>query len=240
MSDPLNDGAAINEIAQKGASAPSNAEVAAVAKSEQATKEAETDHKVSNLDNKVAELLRKVNKISEVLPQLTAPARVAAPQVEQNYVDDSTEFMTKAEYKAYEAQRTTESLKLKQRDSYKAAMELYPELAAKDSEFYSAVDQYFSRNFSSDPNGPLEAAEFVAYKLGLSKQRIEKEVLNDETRRTRLLSEGGISPKTQKTEQVASKLNENRLKNLLGVDPEKIKARIKADPTRYTKTRKGE
>jgi Na+/phosphate symporter len=201
----------------------------------------ETAAKVSNLDNKVAELLRKVNKVGELstkvdqLLNYVSSSRPAQPAGLPSASDDDDDVpMTKAEYKAYEAFKTKEVLKETQKASLQKAVDAYPELSDQGSEFYQMVDKYFAKNFAGEPNGPEEAAAFVAFKLGYNKKAAAEAVLNDDARRSRILSEGGTAARQTAPETPGtSGINENRLKNLLGVDPAKIKARMKADPVRY-------
>lgn len=242
MSDDAKvDTSKVVEAIQAKNAVPSNADVNK-ALADSAKEQAAANTGIQPLENKVAELLRKVNKVGELdkkfdqlLTQLNAltPQPKAAPIVE-----DSDEYMTIGQYKAYEGHKAQETIKQQQGVNFAKAVEMFPELDKSsenfDAQFYNLTDKYFGDINPNDPEAPLKAAKLAALDLDKIGKAASKKVLDDDARRSRKLSEGGIPSRDTKPEP-KGKMNDQRLKNLLGVDPAKVAARIKLNPTRYGK-----
>lgn len=219
---------------------PTNAEVQQVMEQQKAPED-------TKADNKLAELLRKVNKVSELdkkvdqlLSYVSSIQQPAPAPVSPVFEGSDDEYVTKAELRAQERIAAERQIKSLQKQSLDSAKQMFPELDKNsehyDKEFYQLTDELFASSINpADPDGPLKAAKLAAVELNKIEKLARSKVLNDDARRNRILAEGGVEPKSSQAEKSVSKVNSTRLKQYLGVDADKIKARIKANPDRYTK-----
>ena len=183
------------------------------------------------LKNLKGEFNRRISKLSEKLDAVlnavgTRPAQASQPAAEAVNVD--------ADVKQYVDTAFTHQ---KQVDAWQSALEMFPELNPESDSFdeamYKAVDAEFSTNQRKDPKGPLKAAKLVALEMGKIDQLARSNVLKDEARRSRILSEGSSTPREAKKEKdAASQFNVKGLARL-GIDPAKLAKRIKENKDKY-------
>jgi hypothetical protein len=194
-----------------------------------------TDKKFTSLESKMDQL---INFMSEV-QQGTSGAR--ADNAASNYSSSSYDEMDPvAVARAEVATLRTEMLKKEQAASYKEACVLFPELDQAsenfDEDFFKQVDSEF-RKLSSlkDPQAPLKAAKYIALEQGKMDQLARSRVLQDDSRRSRLLEEGGSQGNHSAKKQASDELPKNlsTLAGLLKVDTDGLKKHIKANPSRY-------
>lgn len=198
------------------------------------------------VENRIAELTRKMNnsysKMDEKIDQLInyvqtvsnkPSAGNATTYSTQHEGDEAVAYTNVAVNKIRE-----EMLVEKQRASFEKAIDLFPELDPKsdhfDEEFYKEVDTEFrQQSLSRDPNAPLKAAKLVALDKGKIEKLQRAQVMADESRRTRILSEGGSTP--NKASKAKSGVTDSlrTLGGLLGVKPESIEKFMKTNSKKY-------
>lgn len=178
--------------------------------------------------NLKAEFNRKFSKINEKLDQLINGAvqshRQAAPAED---ADDAPE------YKQYVNSKFVEQ---GQKEAWNKALELFPELNQEsesfDENFYKAADKYYSSfDLKRDADAPFKAAKLAAIDLGKIEQLAKEKLYKDEARRSRILSEGSSKPRENLKEKTLEV--KDHIVKRLGIDPEKLKARIKANKDKY-------
>lgn len=132
-----------------------------------------------------------------------------------------------------------EMLKEKQAASLQEACEIFPELDQQsesfDEDFYKAVDQEFRKLSSTkDPHSPLKAAKYVALEQGKIERLTRSKLLQDESRRSRLLGEGGTGQsRAQKKSSDELPANLSALADILKVDKKGLKDHMKKNASRY-------
>lgn len=178
----------------------------------------EFQRKLSKLDEKLNAVLNAV--------QARGSASVAQPAEEAVEVD--------TDVKQYVDTVVTQQ---HQKTAFTKAIDMFPELDPDsdsfDEKFYKAVDAEFSTNQRKDPNGPLKAAKLVALEMGKIEQLTRSNLLQDEARRSRILSEGSSTPREAKKEKdPAQQFNRQGLARL-GINPDKLAKRIKDNKDKY-------
>jgi hypothetical protein len=192
------------------------------------------------VENRVAELSRKtekkLNDLASKLDQLVS--YVDSQRAPKTTINLDADIDPKAYVDARVNQVYKEQIKEKQKESWAKALEIYPELDPEnelyDEKFFKLADREFSRYREDDIESPLTAAESAARKLGLYEKRKDEHYRRDDSRRSRILGEGGSSSKETKKEQ-APKMNASLLKRFFNIDAKKLEQRIKSDPNRYGK-----
>ena len=118
----------------------------------------------------------------------------------------------------------------KQEAAIHNVLKTFPELDQNsdsyDDEFYKLAVQYEKSIDPLDPERPMKAAKLAALDTGRIEKITKAKVIQDDARRSRMLSEGGIEAKESKKEK-ASNMNKNALKSLLKIDPAKVEKYIK-------------
>lgn len=201
--------------------------------SEQATSKKEVP-----LENRLGELTRKMNKFLDLEKKVDLLV---------NYVNglqpSNSSYPSSASYNSgysdVDSKIDQKLVELKRFEAFNEAKKIYPQLDKNsdqfDERFYEAVDKEYLRFNQFDIEAPLTAAQIVAQRMGLTAKQIKEQVLLDDNRRTRVLAEGGaVDNKPSKADTASlSSMNEQRLSKYLGVNPEKLKQRIKSNPDRY-------
>lgn len=177
------------------------------------------------------EFTRKFSKINEKLDAVLNQFKAGNRATGQLPVEETT---IDTDVKQYVDTVFTHQ---KQVDAWQNALDMFPELNPDseqfDEGFYKAVDAEFSTNQRKDPKGPLKAAKLVALEMGKIEQLTRQNLLKDDARRSRILSEGASTPRESKKEKdPASSFNVKGLARL-GIDPEKLAKRIKANKDKY-------
>lgn len=189
------------------------------------------------VENRIAELNRKFSglsgKIDTIISSLQTKANTNAGADEALARGTTTSRGPNAV-----DQLRDELLVEKHVDSFKRAVEAFPELDSKsdkfDEGFYNETDALFRQlSMTRDPEAPLKAAKFIALEKGKFAQLERNKVLADESRRSRVLSEGGISPKSASKPKELVPENLQTLAGLLGADQSKLKEHLKANTKRY-------
>jgi hypothetical protein len=174
-----------------------------------------------------------LNSVLDLVKGSTAPR---APVTEDDNV-----YVTKADLKVAEAVKAQQQVEYEQRANFQRALEMFPELKQDsdnfDKEFYDLADSHFRYSLNkNDPEAPLKAAKLAAVELNKIERLAKAKVLTDDARRNRILSEGGSRESANSVkDNTGSQMNDNRLKKLLKVDPDSIRALMKANPERYSK-----
>jgi len=188
--------------------------------------------------NLKAEMNRKFSKINEQLTRLVQIVEQSAtqkqPSVEEAVDEDAPEYKRYVDARFQQAEQAR--VKSSQEQAWTKALELFPELNQEsenfDQEFYKAADKFYgSFDLQRDPEAPLKAVKLAALELGKIEQLTKEKLLKDEARRSRLIAEGGSTPRESKKEKEPA-LNEKSLARL-GIDPKKLKERIKSNKDRY-------
>jgi hypothetical protein len=192
--------------------------------------EASTAPKQVPVENRVAELNRKLNglsgKIDQLISSLHKPSAENASAVHDAAPGDPV------------SQLREEIMVDKHRDSFKKATDIFPELDQKsetyDEDFFREVDSMY-RQLSAikDPDAPFKAAKLVALERGKFEQLEREKLFADESRRSRILSEGGAAPKQNTKPKESVPENLKALAQLLGTNQDKLKDHIKANAKRY-------
>lgn len=166
------------------------------------------DNKGVSLENRWSEMSRKLNDVSEIKSKLDQVLNNLAQQQaglqgtsEQSINTDDDEFdgMSAKQVavvidKKLAAREKTQ-LQEKHLSDFDKLKDQYPELDSTsddyDPEFYKlANSNYLSLGLDAKPNGAEDAVKYAAYLTGRTKKELEAEVLSDEARRSRKLSEG--------------------------------------------------
>lgn len=178
--------------------------------------------------NLKAEMNRKFSRINEQLSTLVEfvnQQRQPAPVEKTEIQEDGGVRVTVARELAANAHR----------EQFTNAVNSFPELNQKsddyDPEFYSAVDRYYTAFTKADPTDReafTNALELAAAKFGKTERVLKDKLLKDEARRSRIIAEGGAVPRETKKEK-EPQLNLKALQSKLGIDPEKLKKRMKQE-----------
>lgn len=187
------------------------------------------------VENRIAELNRKFSGLNGKIDQILTSLQT---KVASEAVDETPKSYTPSKAINAVEQLRDELLVEKHVDSFKRAVEAFPELDSKsesfDEGFYQETDALFRQlSMTRDPEAPLKAAKFVALEKGKFAQLERNKVLADESRRSRVLSEGGISPKQNSKPKEFVPENLSTLAGLLGADTTKLKDHLKANSKRY-------
>jgi hypothetical protein len=188
------------------------------------------------VENRIAELNRKFSGLNGKIDQIISSLQTKGAS---EVVDETPKRATQAKgsYNAVDQLRD-EMLTEKHVDSFKRAVESFPELDSKsenfDEGFYQETDALFRQlSMTRDPDAPLKAAKFVALEKGKFAQLERNKVLADESRRSRVLSEGGTGPRQASKPKEFVPENLQTLAGLLGADQAKLKDHLKANAKRY-------
>jgi hypothetical protein len=211
-----------------------SAETSVPASSPEANEAAPAPDLTKNLK---AEMNRKFSKITDQLNQLAQmiQPRTQAPSAENasGYAEDTPEYKRYVDARFQEAQRA--EVKAAQETAWHKALETFPELNPDsenfDEKFYKLADKYFTDyDLTRVKDAPLRAAREAALELGKIEQLTKEKLLKDEARRSRIIAEGASAPRDSRKEKDV-KINEKGLARL-GINPEKLKARLKQDKYR--------
>lgn len=190
------------------------------------------------LENRLGELTRKMNKFLDLEKKVDLLVNYVSGLNTTSSSPTSTAYSSG--YGDVDSRIDQKLVELKRYEAFNEAKKIYPQLDKTsdhfDERFYEAVDKEYLRFNQFDIEAPLTAAQIVAQRMGLTAKQIKEEVLLDDSRRTRLLAEGGAvdsKPSKAETSSTASSAQENRMLKYLGVNPEKVKNRIKSNPDRY-------
>lgn len=208
--------------------------------------DASTAPKTVPVENRIAEMNRKFNNLSsnlnEKIDQLINFMQTTNTKTP---VENTTSYSANPPSNDVVAYTDTavgkireELLIEKQKQSFEKALELFPELDPKsdiyDSDFYTLVDAEFKKQaMSKDPNAPLKAAKLVALDQGKLEKLQRNQVLADESRRTRMLSEGGNAPNKASKTKSAMPDSLKQLSQLFGVKTESVEKLMKSNPGKY-------
>lgn len=184
------------------------------------------------IKNLKGEFQRKISKLDEKLNAILQSVQGRHNSSVAQSADEAAEVDT--DVKQYVDTVVTQQ---HQKTAFQDAISMFPELDPDsdsfDEKFYKAVDAEFSTNQRKDPKGPLKAAKLVALEMGKIEQLTRSSLLKDEARRSRILSEGSSTPReAKKDKDPASQFNRQGLARL-GIDPEKLAKRIKANKDKY-------
>jgi len=193
------------------------------------------------VENRIAELNRKTDKkfndLAAKLDQLSTYLTSMQPTAARETTYEG-EMVPKGYVDARVKQVYEDQLREKQHQSWKQAVQMFPELDPEsdsyDDKFFKLADKEFLRFRQDDVDAPLTAVEIAARKMGLYEKRSKEFVLEDDARRSRILGQGGAPTKSTKEEK-SLKMNEGALKRFFGIDAKKLEKRIKSDPERYGK-----
>lgn len=168
------------------------------------------DAKGVSLQNRFGEVARKLNKLSDLeskIDQLLTVSTKSAGSV-NDYAAASSDYddvdqKINSRLKALEAERLQSEHLVQFENLKKKYNELDKNSESYDPDFYRLADNYYKQfNLQQDPKGAIKAVEFAAYETGKIKQQAEKEVLQDEKRRSRKLAEGAGEPKKASGEDI--------------------------------------
>lgn len=184
--------------------------------------------------NLKGEFNRKLSKMEQKLDAVLNAFSTNRPtnSVAQQPVDETAEVDT--DVKQYvDTVFTRESQKTAWQEALSMFPELNPESEQFDERFYKAVDSEFSNNQLRDPRGPLKAAKLAALEMGKIEALTKANILKDEARRSRIMSEGISTPREAKKEKDASAhFNAGNLAKL-GINAEKLAKRLKENKDKY-------
>lgn len=210
------------------------------------------DKKGVPLSNRLAEQARKADalgsKLDEIMQQIQAFAgsqqnsQTARPADEAGstnsyYIDDDYKAYVDAKFQQQEYQKLE-----KERETFiQKAHQEFPELMSSseshDPAFLKKANEYLAKAFNqNNPEAPYLAAKMAAAEMGKLEKRARDKVLSDDSRRERILAEGSIDARGNADMDTEPKFNEKRLQKLLGVDPKKLKKRLKANAEKYKKS----
>lgn len=189
------------------------------------------------VENRIAELNRKFSGLNGKIDQIISSLQTKATAMTGADEAPSRGTTSTKGVNAVDQLRD-ELLVEKHVESFKRAVEAFPELDSKsenfDEGFYNETDALFRQlSMTRDPEAPLKAAKFIALEKGKFAQLERNKVLADESRRTRFLSEGGISPKQATKPKSEVPENLQTLAKLLGADQSKLKDHLKSNSKRY-------
>ncbi len=195
--------------------------------SENQTQPQATDH----LKNLKGEFNRKLSKMEQKLDAVLNAFNTKS-SVSQEPADEAAEVDT--DVKQYVNSVVTQQHQKSALDeAYKLFPELDPESDDFDEKFYKAVDAEFTSNQRKDPKGPLKAAKLIALELGKYEALTRANVIKDEARRSRILSEGSSTPReSKKSQEPSAQFNVKGLARL-GINPDKLAKRMKDNKDKY-------
>lgn len=185
------------------------------------------------IKNLKGEFQRKISKLDEKLSAVLAAIQQPRTATVSQPVEETVEVDTGV--KQYVDTVFTHQ---KQVDAWQEALTMFPELNPEsesfDEGFYKAVDAEFSTNQRKDPKGPLKAAKLAALELGKIEALTKANLLKDEARRSRIMSEGLSTPREAKKEKdVSANFNITALAKLGIKDPTRLAKRIKENKDKY-------
>lgn len=189
------------------------------------------------VENRIVELNRKFSSLNGKIDQLISS--LSAKSAHLDGADDAQRKETPIA-RSIDAvgQLRDELLTEKHIDSFKRAIESFPELDSNsdsfDEGFYKETDALFRQlSMTRDPEAPLKAAKFIALERGKFQQLERNKLLADESRRSRVLTEGGIGPRQNSKPKDSIPENLQTLATLLGADQSKLKDHLKTNAKRY-------
>lgn len=184
------------------------------------------------LTNVLKEMTRKVGRLSDISAKLdlllqnqtadnaSGQGRFKAPEaplesevkryIDARFLEDKKASIDKAQQESIER-------------VFAAFPELNPDSASHDEQFYKLAVEYEKKIDPMDPARSLNAAKLAALDLGRVEQLTKNKLLQDESRRTRYIEEGG-SPKKE-TKAQAKTMSSEQAKNLkrhFNIDPKKV------------------
>lgn len=182
---------------------------------------------MKELNRKIGRVTELSNKIDLLLQQQNKPTMVADNAlIGGAELDDATKRYIDA--RLLEDQRKT--IEKKQEVAIQNVLKTFPDLdqdsESFDKEFYDLAVAYEKTIDPMDPDRPLKAAKLAALDTGRIEKLTKAKVIQDDSRRARILSEGGIEAKESKKEK-ATTMNKNAIKSLLKIDPAKIEKIMK-------------
>lgn len=184
------------------------------------------------IKNLKGEFQRKISKLDEKLTAVLNAVQQGRTGSVSESVDETAEVDT--DVKKYVDTAFTHQ---KQVDAWQEALTMFPELNPEsdgfDEKFYKAVDAEFSSNQRRDPKGPLKAAKLAALEMGKFESLTKANLLKDEARRSRIMSEGISTPRDAKKEKDPAATFNTRGLAKLGINPEKLAKRIKDNKDKY-------
>ncbi len=195
------------------------------AEAQDSSPESQTQQTDSNKNLK-AEMNRKFSKINDQLTKIAqslgqGQVQAASPVEEtENGMDLNKQVDARLALRVHNQQ-------------FQEALKTFPELNETnddyDPSFYRLVDSIYTKFVKADPTDSealQNAIELAASKTGKTQKLVQDKFLRDETRRSRIIAEGGAAPKEQRKEK-EPEINLKALSRLGIKDPEKLKARIK-------------
>lgn len=197
---------------------------------------AESDRKFRQLTSKIDQLLENLANQSIAKVHNTGQLPDDGANTNSYYLDDADDVKKYIDQRfAEQSKREIEQARTK---SIQAAQKQFPELLIDsenhDPEFLRRAEDYMRGMNVADPEAPMKAVRLAALDLGKIDELVKKKVLTDEARRERMIQEGAAESKGSVKAEKEPNLKEDALKRLLGVDPKKVKARLKKFKEKYS------
>lgn len=191
------------------------------------------------LGNVLKEVTRKLGRISEISSKLDM---LLQNNVSANVSPDKGAFVATSDVidsdtKRYIDARLMEDKRAQIEKAQKVVLDTvfktFPELDKSsddyDAEFFNLAVEYEKNINELDPDRPMKAAKLAALDLGKVEKITKAKVLQDDARRSRILSEGSAPSKETKKSQPKGNMNNAAISRFLKVDPKKVEKYAKGE-----------
>ena len=190
---------------------------------------------LGNVLKEVTRKLGRLNDISSKIDMLLQNNVSSATTTPDNgsygaeTIDSETKRYVDARFREEKQALTTKT----QRQTLEKVYATFPELDknsdAYDSKFLDLAIEYEKSIDATDPERPMKAAKLAALDVGKIEALTKAKVLQDDNRRSRILSEGSTSTKETKKATPDLKMNKSAIQQYFKIDPSKIEKRVKGE-----------
>lgn len=183
------------------------------------------------LGNVLKEVTRKLGRMNEMNAKLDLLLQTTTPSTQlpdegaevARGVDSKTKSYIDSRFEKAQYAEVEKAQKLSIDQVFKTFPELSKSSDDFDPEFLDLATNYESNMNPKDPERPMKAAKLAALDLGKIERITKARVIQDEARRTRMISEGSL-PSKESTKQTGPKLtiNKKNIEKWFKIDAAKV------------------
>lgn len=186
------------------------------------------------LGNVLAEVTRKLGKMNEINAKLdlvlqgnqaAGKAPTEIPNINMASIDGDIKAYVDSQLAPLKEEKKVH-LERAQKSALEQTFKTFPELQTSsddfDQEFFNLAVEYETKMDASDPQRPMKAAKLAALELGKMEKITKAKLLQDENRRSRIISEGSASSNEKAKPSNKQTLNKSAIKQYFKIDSAKI------------------
>lgn len=187
------------------------------------------------LGNVLKEMNRKLGRVNELTSKidmlLQNNVKPAATAPDNGPAAANIDYDTKAYIDARLNAEKRAMVEKAQQDALNKVFTTFPELDQNsdnyDSKFYNLAVEYEKTIDPLDPDRSFKAAKLAALDIGKIEALTKAKVLQDDSRRARILEEGSAPAKGTKKATPELKMNKSAIATYFKIDPAKVEKRAK-------------